>query len=100
MKIIQVANTVTGDYDPRQHKPFPFGIEADGSVTQQEFWKGEPARLIGFQRDAHVQQVDLLAEDWLASDDPAPEGWHPVFADANGSFWSHAYPVQKRGEEK
>ena len=100
MKIIQVANTVTGDYDPKQHKPFPYGIESDGSVTQQEFWKGEPVRLMGFQRDADVQVVDLLAEDWLATDDPAPEGWFPVVLDKDGSMWTHRYPVQKRGDDR
>lgn len=93
-KSIQVANTPTGEYDVHKPLPYPYQIDADGSVLRQDFWRGEPARLLGFQQDADVQQVDLLAEDWLATEDSAPAGWHPVFMDADGGMWNHAYPVE------
>jgi hypothetical protein len=98
-KSVQVANEKDGSYNVHKPLPYPFHIDADGSVLRQDFWKGEPSRLIGFQENADVQKVDLLAETWLASDDEAPEGWYPVFMDDDGGFWNHAYPIMKRDSD-
>lgn len=95
-KSIQVANTATGEYDVRQPLPYPYHIDPDGTVLRQDFWRGEPARLAGFQQHADVQHVDLLAHVWLADDSEAPQGWFPVFIDADGGMWSHRFPVANR----
>lgn len=81
-------------YDPRVSLPYPWHIDPQGQVTRQEFWDGEPAALIGFQRHASRRHVDLLARDWLASDDPDQAvGMWPVFIDASGGMWSDIRPV-------
>jgi hypothetical protein len=95
-KTVQVANTGTGEYDVHQPLPYPFHIDAEGNVLRQDFWRGEPSRLLGFQEKRDVQHVDLRVEDWLATDDDAPEGWYPVFVDADGTLWNHACPVMRR----
>lgn len=91
-KALQVANTPTGEYDVHKPMPYPFYIEPDGSVAAQDFWRGEPAALIGFQRVADVHTVDVLADDWLSGEADVL-GMHPVFVDAGGGFWSHRHPV-------
>ncbi len=95
-KSVQVANTTTGRYDVHKPLPYPFHIDAEGNVLRQDFWRGEPERLVGFQEKADVNHVDLRVQDWLATGDEAPEGWHPVFVDADGTMWSHAFPVMSR----
>jgi hypothetical protein len=91
-KVVQVANTLTGEYDVHKPLPYPFHIDDDGSVLRQDFWRGEPARLLGFQ-STQEHRVDLFAHEWLATTDEAPEGWYPVFQDSDGGIWAHAYPV-------
>lgn len=93
VKSVQVANTVTGDYDPAKPLPYPYHIEADGKVARQDFWKGEPLRLAGFQH-GDVQQVVVHADEWLTGDIDVT-GMHPVFIDKGGNMWSHAMPVSK-----
>lgn len=104
---LHIANTVTGEYDVRQPLPYPFHLDADGNVTRQDFWRGEPLKLLGFQSDPDVHEVDLLVEDWLptaaagyaaASGACSPVdavGMWPVFRDADGTIWSHRFPVDQ-----
>jgi hypothetical protein len=98
MKSIQVANTETGEYDPLLSLPYPYYITEDGSVDRQDFWKGEPSRLMGFQKDPDVQHVDILAEDWLKDDDIDVTGMFPVFVDEGGTMWRHQMPVVETAE--
>lgn len=94
-KSIQVANSEDGTYDVRKPLPYPFHIEDDGSVARQDFWRGEPARLAGFQR-TEEQHVDVFAADWLADDSIDVTGMFPVFIDADGGMWNHAMPVMSK----
>ena len=101
---IQQANTTTGEYDVREPLPYPFYINADGTIDRQDVWKGQPLRLAGFQRDAHVQHVDVLAETWLAelalseAQGTKPNldvvGMFPVFIDKGGSMWNSTLPIE------
>lgn len=92
MKTIHIANTTSGEYDVRKPLPYPFHINDDGSVDRQDFWRGTPARLAGFQRESDVQHVDVFAHDWLSGDVDV-EGMFPVFIDNGGGMWSHTFPV-------
>jgi len=74
-----------GEYDVMQPVPYPYHIDADGCVLQQDFWRGEPASLIGFQKNRDRQTVDLFFHDWTDQD---VTGMHPVFVDADGSMWT------------
>lgn len=39
--------------------PYPYHCDPDGNVQRQDFWRGDPLRIIGFQADYEVQRVDL-----------------------------------------
>lgn len=97
VRTIQPANTPTGDHDPSAPLPCSYDIDDKGRVLDQDHWDGVPVHLLGFQRDIDVQQIDLSAKEWIASRDPAPEGWYPVFIDADGAIWNHRHPVMRRG---
>lgn len=45
--------------------PYPFHVDEAGNVDRQDFWRGEPLAIIGFQADPDVQQVDLHWRDFL-----------------------------------
>lgn len=91
-KTIQVTNTPEGTYDVLKPLPYPYHVNEDGSIARQDFWRGEPARLLGFQVKADEQVVDVFAAEWL-SDDVNVDGMYPVFMDADGTIWNHAFPV-------
>lgn len=91
--IIQVSQD-----DVRMPRPFPYVINHEtGDVSDQEFWKGDPARLLGFQADADVQRVNLFFEDWAAGDIQKAVGMYPVFVKANGGMYCLALPVGSAG---
>lgn len=96
MKTIHIANETDGSYNVHRPLPCPFHIEDDGSVARQDFWRGEPLRLLGFQEKPDVPHIHVRAEDWLKNDTDV-RGHFPVFLDADGSIWSHRYPVEKLG---
>lgn len=82
-----------GPYDPRKHLPYPFHIEADGSVLHRDFWRGDPAALIGFQAtDEH--RIDLWREEWIY-DPQAAIGMFPVFVTTEGGLYTYMLPVNE-----
>lgn len=95
MHTLQPAQTSdpAAPYDPKLPLPYPFHIEDDGSVARQDFWRGDPAKLVGFQR-GNVQRVVLTVEDWIAGDADAAVGLKPVFVDSDGDLWNDDRPVQ------
>lgn len=67
---IQPANSADGTYDVHEPLPYPYHVDAaTGDVGRQDFWKGAPFRVLGFQKDVDVQQVDLRWEDAAADPD-------------------------------
>jgi hypothetical protein len=93
-KALQVANTPSGEYDVMKPLPYPFHVEPDGSIARQDFWRGEPLRLLGFQHHANRHTVDESAEAWLAGEVEVG-GMYPVFLDADGTMWNHTFPVER-----
>lgn len=89
---VQVANTPTGDYDVDQPLPYPYHVAAEGRVGRQDFWRGEPVKLLGFQNSREHQNVDVLFDEFWTNPDVAVGKW-PVFLDADGGIWNHACPV-------
>lgn len=90
---IQTANTTTGEYDVHKPQPYPYHIGgADGAVGRQDFWNGEPERLLGFQAKRRVQVIDLTAAMFWDEPEQAV-GMYPVFQDRDGGIWSMIYPV-------
>ena len=52
---------------PDHFKPYPLHVNSDGTVCQQDFWRGYPSRLLGFQKDLAVPRIDLTWADASAS---------------------------------
>jgi len=67
-------------------RPLPMHIGADGAVGQQDAHKGDPAFLIGFQRDRDAQTVDVLRVDFDANPEIAV-GLYPVYVRSDGSIY-------------
>jgi hypothetical protein len=82
-----------GSYDPLKPVPYPFHIAADGSVLRQDFWKGDPASLLGFQA-TEEHHIDLWREEWI-HDPQAAVGMFPVFVTDKGQMYSYTLAVAK-----
>lgn len=54
---------ITDDGHEMTQLPYPFYVAEDGSVERQDFWRGDPAAVVGFQKDLAVQQIDLWWRD-------------------------------------
>lgn len=90
---LQRASTPTGAADLSRPVPYPFHIEAEtGNVGRQDFWKGDPLRLMGFQNDADVQRVNVLYREF-AADPQIAEGKFAIFMRADGSMYTDMLPI-------
>lgn len=97
MKIITIhpANTSTGEYDVNRPLPYPYHIDAEtGEVGRQEFWRGDPKSIIGFQEDPDVQFVDKMWSE-VAADPETAVGMYPVFVDWKGQMFSLTTAIRK-----
>lgn len=93
-RVISIQPSMT----PDMRRPYPFFIvgegEGSGLVLRQDFWKGEPYALMGFQDAFDVQHVDLHVRDFLAEPEKAV-GKYPVFSDGNtGGFYAYVVAVE------
>lgn len=77
----------------RESRPFPYNLDAEGKVLDQDFWKGDPAGLIGFQKEPDVQRVGLFFRDFTENPLKAI-GMYPVFVDATGGMYCFTRPVE------
>jgi hypothetical protein len=68
-----------GEYDVMIPVPYPINIDTDGSVLNQDFWRGDPFRLIGFQKDRDIQHIDVPMSEWMDNDPDSIVGMYPVF---------------------
>jgi hypothetical protein len=57
-----VVDHITDDGMELTQMPLPFFTDGDGFVQDQDFWDGEPYKVLGFQKDLYVQRIDLR---WL-----------------------------------
>lgn len=73
--------------------PYPFYISENGFVDRQDFWRGEPFRLVGFvdAPDSHDVTIDM---DDFAAHPTAAIGKHPVLAYRDGTFFTYTGPVE------
>jgi hypothetical protein len=97
-----IYNIHCANSDISQPKPFPFPIDAEGMVLDQDFWKGDPYSLLGFQATAEEQRVKLHFREF--TEDPQQAvGMFPVFVKKGGGLYSLTTPielVQVFGEEE
>lgn len=81
-----------GEYDVMEPLPYPYHIDDTGVVLRQDFWRGTPSCLVGFQKYKTIQRVDVWFKDWF-SEDVDVLGMYPVFLDAAGSLYTDTRPV-------
>lgn len=80
-------DNLTADGQELTQLPYPLFVEEDGTVGRQDFWQGRITRVVGFQRDLAVQQVDLWWRD--VPDDPERAvGMYIVGADNTGGMFN------------
>lgn len=74
--------------------PYPFFIREDGKVQNQDLWKGDPYRVLGFQFDLARQQIDF---DWRGYVNVGlPEmvkGRYLVTQDVKGGIGVHTHAI-------
>lgn len=80
------ADNLAEDGDEMTRRPYPFHIKEDGSIADQDFWKGTVSHLIGFQKKLDVQKIDLFWTEFLADPQQAV-GMYAVISDDRGT-WS------------
>lgn len=73
--------------------PYPFFVNEDGSVGSQDFWKGDPFKVVGFQRDLAVHEIDLWWRD-VVTDPQQAVGMYLVTEDVQGSWGTHQTAVE------
>ncbi len=79
---------ITADGHELHKLPYPFYADEKGAVGQQDFWRGDPARVVGFQEDLARHQVDLWWHD-AVKDPQQAVGMYLVTADSKGNLGVH-----------
>lgn len=74
--------------------PYPYFVEADGTVQRQDVWQGTVARVIGFQRDLAVPEISLLWSAAVKSDLECLVGLYLVTSDSDGEWGTHHTAVE------
>lgn len=87
---IQMAPVIDSISDDGEHvgsrMPYPFFVDENGFVQQQDFWQGMVFKVIGFQNHPSVQKLSLL---WSEVKDPSEIiGKYLVTTDVNGQWGS------------
>lgn len=73
--------------------PYPFAVLEDGSVDGQDFWRGDPAGIVGFQNDENVQKVDLWWAD-AAKDPDSIVGKFAVMRTSDGGMYTYTLAIE------
>jgi hypothetical protein len=91
-------DNLTDDGHEMTQQPYPLFVDGDGQVGRQDFWDGKIFRVLGFQRDLAVQQVDLWWRDAWTEPERAV-GMYVVAADRDGNFFNLDTAVESITEE-
>lgn len=89
------VDDIADDGTEMTQRPYPFHVDADtGDVGRQDFWRGDPARVIGFTSRPERQQIDLWWED--AAEDPRRAvGMYAVTAGSDGRWLIHVLAISE-----
>lgn len=92
---LQTSQTTTGaPYDPQQPLPYPYSIGSNNAVLRQDFWKGDPAALIGFSTDPNDPVGTLTeADSWWAGPADAIIGQYASFERSDSSIYTDLRPI-------
>jgi hypothetical protein len=73
--------------------PYPIVADEKGMVQGQEFWKGDPNRVIGFQKDLARHEIDLWWHD-AVKDPSATVGMYLVTDNTAGDMGVHQTAIE------
>lgn len=73
--------------------PYPYFISEDGSVGRQDFWKGNPKKLIGFSAEPEAGSIDLSVEE-LFRDAWNAQGLYAVFENEDGEWVTQTTAIE------
>jgi hypothetical protein len=88
----QVPDATTKDGHKLYRLPYPFQVGEDGMVGDQDFWRGDPSAVLGFQDDVDVQRVNLHWED-VVKDPQAAVGKFPVMISRGGGMYTYTVAI-------
>lgn len=88
----EFVDQITADGQELTKLPYPFIVLPNGEVAYQDFWQGEPKRVVGFQRDLALHQVDLWWEDVL-KDPQRAVGMYMVSVNGAGGMGVHTNAI-------
>lgn len=93
MKVFKIqpssfTDNISDDGHEQTSLPYPFFVNEDGSIRNQEFWRGSVARVVGFQNDLNVQVIDLWWSQ-AARNPQAMVNMYLVTADDKNNLASH-----------
>ena len=74
------------------HLPYPYFIDEKGLVGRQDFWKGKPFRLIGFNGQPTTGDIDVSFNDFWQNPKIAV-GMYPVFTDKKKNWFTHQLAI-------
>lgn len=80
-----ITDQITDDGTELQQLPYPFHVDENGNVLRQDFWRGDPAAVIGFQDRVDVQRVNLWWKQVVA-DPQRAVGKYAVTVDSDGGM--------------
>jgi hypothetical protein len=83
---------ITDDGRELTQLPYPFYVAEDGKVDRQDFWRGDPYAVIGFQEDLARQQIDLWWDD-VVKDPQSAVGKYVVTRDSRGGMGVHVIAI-------
>ena len=81
MKIVKIHP----EEKPGLALPYPWMIDEDGIVLRQDFWKGKPYKLIGFQKEDELNMDLTFKEFWKCPKKAV--GLFPIFMHLGG-IWT------------
>lgn len=79
--------------------PYPFFINADGNVGRQDFWKGRPLKLVGFNGKPNTGVDSKTIDLKLFLEKPKRAiGLYPIFEHKDGEWFTYKDPIQSISE--
>lgn len=91
-----------GSKNPAARLPYPWHIDESGKVLKQDFWKGDPAELIGFAPAYDHYEIAVELKEVLEKGVEVIRDLLPIFATSAGdwatftSISGYTYTINER----
>ena len=91
-----IVDHITEDGTELTRKPYPFHVDINGLVQRQDFWRGDPYRVVGFVVDPSSHDVHLRWDEIFDRPERAV-GMYVVTADAEETWSTHVVAIASAG---